>query len=43
MGIYNKLYTVASGNVFFIKEQGYNLARADDTSPTVISTLTNTY
>lgn len=43
MGINNKLYTVVSGNIYFINEQGYNLTSADDTSPTVISALTNTY
>jgi hypothetical protein len=41
--VYNKLYSVASRNIRFIREQGYNLVGADDTSPTVISTLTNTY
>jgi len=43
MGIYNKLYTVASENIRFINEQGNNHARAYDTSSTVISALTNKY
>ena len=41
--IINYIPTEASGNIRFINEQGYNVARVDDTSPAVISALTNTY